>query len=546
MAREQLQALTADLNRLLLAGAAAAAGDERLRQHVRTLQALGAQVPAFARLAEAVGRIDGAAPERAGPPFLEVLLAVRQVSAQVAAPDAAGTAAPGQLAGPWHTPTAGQEVYAFREWLGSDARLEALRSAASREKLADLRLLDPLLGGLSVPNKRWQAFAADEALPGFGRALVDELQRDLVAQPAAVAGSRLRVLSRIDRRVATDVCRSLLGGRNAALRAEALPAFADLEPREAAKRALQLLPKARDSGFRAAVLAALKGARTKAALDALLAAVSESAPVWAGALVALAKLPHPQTVPRLFRELESAATGLQSTPAGSSARKGRKRDQDPGRLDTVIRLVQALAARGDPQTDDTLVRLFATFPVKVRRRLAVALRAHCPDAAATGRIYVEALKDPDDLPGYDLACALHQIGQAFQHVVPALIELLHDASANARRNAATALRNIGPPAAAAVPAVLAAFQDPDERVRRWAMMALRAIRPEPGLVLQPLLGALHDKDMWVRAYTAEVLAELGPEARVALPVLRGLKENQKLPQEKVARAIKALEKYEKK
>src|SRR5262249_21377456 len=159
-------------------------------------------------------------------------------------------------------------------------------------------------------------------------------------------------------------------------------------------------------------------------------------------------------------ELESAVAGLPSTPAGSSARKGRKSEPDAGRRDTVLRLFQALAARGDPQTDDTLVRLFATFPVEVRRRVAVALRGHCPDAAATGRIYVEALKAPDDLPGYDLACALHQIGAAFQNVVPALAELLRDARENVRRNAATALRNIGPPAAAAVPALVAAFQDP--------------------------------------------------------------------------------------
>src|SRR5262249_47033763 len=162
-------------------------------------------------------------------------------------------------------------------------------------KLADLRLLDPLLGCISSHNQRWTTFVAAEALPGFGRALVAELQRDLVTTP--VPGARLRVLARIDPRVAADVCRSLLEGRRAGVRVAGWPVVAEVEPHEAAKRALQLLPEAKDAGLRSAALGALKGARSKAALDALLAALSEPAAVWAGARSALAQLPHPDTVP---------------------------------------------------------------------------------------------------------------------------------------------------------------------------------------------------------------------------------------------------------
>src|SRR5262245_34510739 len=122
MAREQLQALAADLHRLLLAGAAAGRGDERLARHSRTLQALGGQVPALARLGEAVERLAAAAPERAGPSFLDLLLGARQVAGLVAAADVPATPVPLLPAGPWNTPTAGQEVYAFRGLLGGDAR----------------------------------------------------------------------------------------------------------------------------------------------------------------------------------------------------------------------------------------------------------------------------------------------------------------------------------------------------------------------------------------------------------------------------------------
>jgi HEAT repeat protein len=71
------------------------------------------------------------------------------------------------------------------------------------------------------------------------------------------------------------------------------------------------------------------------------------------------------------------------------------------------------------------------------------------------------------------------MGAGAQGAVPALLQLLHDASGPNRKLAAWTLGCIGPGAAEAVPALLAALRDSHEGVRKVARKALDRIGP-PG------------------------------------------------------------------
>jgi hypothetical protein len=62
--RETLQALAAEANRLLLAGAALAAGNATLLRQVRALRAASRQVPLLGPIADAVDRVLRAALEQ--------------------------------------------------------------------------------------------------------------------------------------------------------------------------------------------------------------------------------------------------------------------------------------------------------------------------------------------------------------------------------------------------------------------------------------------------------------------------------------------------
>src|SRR4051794_32619599 len=94
MPRETLLGLSADAERLLSAGAAAAVGNDTLRRRAEALHKLGQQVAALKPVAEAVERVTGAAPKLAGPAFLDLLQLTRQVRASLAAVGTAGDLQP--------------------------------------------------------------------------------------------------------------------------------------------------------------------------------------------------------------------------------------------------------------------------------------------------------------------------------------------------------------------------------------------------------------------------------------------------------------------
>ena len=83
MARELIEALAADVNRLLAAGCQVAAGDERLQQCARELRELAARVPVLARVADAVEHVAAGTPLEATGRLFDLVLVVRQLQAGV-------------------------------------------------------------------------------------------------------------------------------------------------------------------------------------------------------------------------------------------------------------------------------------------------------------------------------------------------------------------------------------------------------------------------------------------------------------------------------
>src|SRR5436309_15913079 len=119
MPREQLHLLAGDVDRLLAAGAAAASGDERLRQRGRRLRELGEKVPVLGQIAGAVERVADAPPAEVTEALLDLALVVRQVRAGLASAGVEGTAEPVPPSGPWLTAMPTRELEGVLDSLAS-------------------------------------------------------------------------------------------------------------------------------------------------------------------------------------------------------------------------------------------------------------------------------------------------------------------------------------------------------------------------------------------------------------------------------------------
>jgi hypothetical protein len=392
MPKEQLQALAADVDRLLVAGGAVAAGDEGLRRRGKVLRELGKQVPALGQIADAVDRVSGG-PSRASAALLDLLLVVRQVRASMAVAGVDGPLMPVPSSGPWTTAVPTRDLFAVSDMLAARSRpdrTQVLENALGRQQVVDLRLVGSLLAGLEDGNSYLANLIAEQALPAFGPAVLPELLQGLNFKGGRGDARWLMAVCRIDRRAGLEACRKALADGSAALRLQALKCLPLVDQAEAEREALSLLsrgilptlradtagsaqaaPKilAQEASreVRGAALAALAFSRRDAALDALLAAVSDHEDVWEEARSALQRLPHPQAVERLVRELEVAAAealpALKAKPAAKAKGKGPSQpaitgDSDrSGAVERACRLAEVLGLRREGQAVAALVPL---------------------------------------------------------------------------------------------------------------------------------------------------------------------------------------------
>lgn len=206
----ELAALEGDLRRLLEAGGRAAAGDEGLARRGEALAALGRQVPALARIADAVKGVARGSPRRSAGALLDLLVLVRQARAGLAAPDAPREPlAEPEPAGPWATRTALRELTTLVAYLHQGYFDEPARQALAEPGVADLRLVGLTLENLRGGSDARADFVAEHVLPMLGPAMLGELVRGLEEVKPLEAARRLLAICRIDPAAGLDALRRL-------------------------------------------------------------------------------------------------------------------------------------------------------------------------------------------------------------------------------------------------------------------------------------------------------------------------------------------------
>jgi len=408
MPREQLRALAADVDRLLVAGAGSVPGDEGLRRREQALRDLGKQVPALAKVAEVVGR--AVAADIAGAPraLLDLLLVVGRVRAGSATAGVEGPLGPAGPSGPWATPGPAPDLYPIAAVLTrkGSGRIEALKEAASRGDLGDLRLVDALLAGLDDPSPEFADAVAAEALPTLGPAALPDLRRGLDLRGKAADARRLTALAAIDPGAGLDLCRRAIAEGSAAIKVRALEVLAAADPEEGATIALGLLaplatadspaadpdtppakgkrpagsaPRVRlDKKVRDAAMACLGRSCRDEALEVAMAALLEinGAEVYGhrAAHQILATIPHAQATPRLLHELGRMVVEARAVRADASRGEKQVAAKAAGAVeDPAGCLFSILGDRGDRRAAPALIDLLAHPAADLRDGAAGAL-----------------------------------------------------------------------------------------------------------------------------------------------------------------------------
>jgi hypothetical protein len=481
--RETLDALRAELPRGLAAGPA---GAESLRRHGPALRRLGAQVPACARLADAVERAAGAQGGEAAPALLDLLGLVRQVAASLAGGGVSGELTALPPAGPWATPGEAVELAALVDLLGQSGsgREKALADAVKRGALADLRLVGPLLKCL---EDRYAAFAdavADKALPQVGPALAPELERQTDPEGGPAAARCLRVLGRVDVEAGPRRCRELLREASEALRVQALESLAEVDAGRSVDDALPCVrdKSARVRGAAYAVLAAAAQAGRGRALEALLGGLGEPDAVWQRIKPTLVTLKAPGVRQRLAAELEALLAVVGGTGKAGANRGTARRG--------ACRLVEVLGERSDRR--QSLPQL-------------LPLAREAPAAVRAAAIY--ATKD----------CGVRTPG-----VLEVVLAGLRGEADEVAQAAVRALPWNGPEVPGAEPALRGVIENPSlsHTTRGWAVLAYGGVAPREEGPLRYLVGLLsHPGPDAIRAYAAESLEKFGEAACPALQSL---------------------------
>ncbi len=389
MPREQLHLLAADVDRLLAAGAAVAAGDEKLRQRAARLRELGRQVPVLAQIADAADRVVNAPPKQATPALLDLLLVVRQVRAGLASAGVEGAVEPVPPSGPWATAMPTRDLEHVLDSLASSApdRPRVLKQALRRDDFTDLRLVGPLLRALNTTHQGLGRLLAEKALPAFGPALVPELERALDLKGKSADARRLVALCALDAPKGAALCRRALAEGSGPVKIQALRSLSRLAPAETEEAALALLKQKAGEPVHDAAYFALGTARGDAALEALLSCfLSPKGDDYFPVQDSLARLPHPEATARLLEELaraledyqtRRAARGKKKAPGKGKAAQAREAQKAERLLQEAsarcARLADVLGRRKDRAAVPALVELLGYPDVNLRLSAANAL-----------------------------------------------------------------------------------------------------------------------------------------------------------------------------
>ena len=236
MAITVLDELAADIDRLVLAGALAARGDDALLQHQQALEVLGARVPALAKTARIIETMRTAPLEAAGAALLQLDAAVQQLrAAQLTPRECAGelTELPVGAAAADDRAAPVRLLYALLDAMASRKKPPESLEAAFRDPAlaADSRLWSSLVEALSHPYLRAQAALLVGAI---GPAILPVLAAGFKKKGGAADGARLRAMAAILRTEGAALYRDCLRTGSKEVReaafeccAEHLPALAE-------------------------------------------------------------------------------------------------------------------------------------------------------------------------------------------------------------------------------------------------------------------------------------------------------------------------------
>jgi hypothetical protein len=595
MSREQLLGLADDVDRLLVAGVAAAGGDS-LRRRGATLRELGKKVPALVPVADAVERVVAA--NKPGPAFLDLLVMGRQLRGSLAAAGVEGPLAPLPAGASWRTPLPVRELRPVYEALTvpGAGREGCLQDAVARNLFADLRLTAALFEALEDGYAPVADAAAEQGLPALGIGVLDELLSNLKLDGKALDARRLRAVCRIEPKVGAGLCRKALAEGSAALRVEALNRLPEVGGAdEAEKEGLKYCgDKSRD--VRAAALRSLAAGKGEEALATLLAALDDKEfAVRLAATRSLAESRHPRAAARLLAELQGLLPLLEEGPK-KKAKKGSsgKRTGLPPKADaTTLRaqsLVDALGKRKDGDRAAAARTMLALFPGGDPQLLfwvVAALGEMGPVIPEIAPALVDALAVKDNLLPFKALAVLEEFPPAERlAAVPALARFVEGGAGDnddrvralaflcehgdGRREVLAAARaaladrgltkdygiwdvlealgKLGPRGKPLLPEIWSAFRDAPER-RTYGMSeagkAVARIDPEGAEAIPELIGMLGQKKKLVWALALHSLAAYRSKAREAIPAVELLTKSKdsytKDLAEQTLQALKGLE-----
>lgn len=480
MPRDTIRRLSADVERVLVAGAHLAAADPALAKDKAALDGLaaqlGAKAPVLGQLAAAAGKAIGAG----GADAARELVALATMTAQVRAAQAQPAPATGlqpltarpEIGTPCNAKELGELYTALVE--SGKGRLERVQQSIERGDIADLRLVEPLIHAMN--DGYIGDLVADQAVPRLGAAIVAPMRGSIdFAKGRRIDGRRLRAVVAADPAGSRDLLARALAEGNAELRESALDAIADhlRGETEFEQPVLALVAKERSGGVFRAALRALAGYSSDATLGALTAALDDARTVHAAA-EGLGHSRHPRALEWMLARLD------QAVQAAAAARKPKKKkDAEPAKppansvapADMAAILLQALARQRDPRIAATALPLIADY-----REVAAKAAMDSADARQLAAIADHLGGDEADLfPAAAMAAVRLGTEQAFQRMSPAF-------TAKDRE------KKVG---LARLDAVLEAVTD--EADPRWAGVALKQLDGPAAAYAIPLLGRFKER-----------------------------------------------------
>jgi hypothetical protein len=380
MPRDTIRRLSTDLERILVAGAHLAAGDQALAKDKTSLDGLaaqlGAKAPVIGQLAAATGKVLTANTRDAAREVVSLTTMAAQVRCAQAQPAAVpaptaltprpviGTPCPAKVLGDLHN--------ALIE--SGKGRMERVDQAIERGDIADLRLVDALVFAMADGYIGEQV--TTKAIPRLGAAIVAPIRAKLdFAKGTVTDGRRLRALVAVQGAAARDLLRQALTEGNAELRAAAFEAVADHVRGEAEFEPLVLetIAKERNGTVRRAAVRALSGFASDASLAAVVAACDDPDTLDVAA-EALGASQHPKAVDWILERLAAAVAALPAAEkaakeAAKAAKAGTpvkaaKHVVSPGEL--IEALLRACARQRDPRI------AAATLPLLAKHGVAAA------------------------------------------------------------------------------------------------------------------------------------------------------------------------------